>query len=324
MFGVGAIGSGIARLLASRSDYQIVGALELDPAKIGVDLGQAIGLRQEIGIPISDQVKKTLGRRAEVVVHSTQSYIEQALPQLETIIRAGHNAVSTCEEMSDAWAQHREEADRLDRLAKQMGVSVLGTGINPGFMMDWLPVALTAPCQKVNRVRVRRVVNASKRRVQLQKKIGTGLSPATFAEMAARREIRHVGLYESTALIARGLGWELDSIEESIEPVVAKRMAVTDYFTVQPGFVTGVNQVARGLKGGVERLRLELQMSVDSGEDVDEVWIEGDPSLHSIISGIHGDTSTAAVAVNAIRRVIDAPPGLLTMLDLPVVSAWNG
>jgi hypothetical protein len=321
MFGVGAIGSGIARVLAQRSDFQIVGALDLDPTKIGVDLGQAIGLRQDIGLVVSGQVKKTLGRRAEAVVHATNSYLEQVMPQLVMIVSAGHNVVSTCEELSEPWAQHPEAADRLDRLAKKMGVSVLGTGINPGFMMDWLPVALTAVCQQVNRVRVRRVVDASKRRMQLQKKIGTGLSPATFAEMAARREIRHVGLYESASLVARGLGWKLDSIEEIIEPMVAKRMAVTDYFTVQPGFVTGVNQVARGLIAGVERIRLELQMSVDAAEDSDEVWIEGSPSLHSTIKGIHGDLSTAAVAANSLRRVVEAPPGLLTMLDLPVISA---
>jgi hypothetical protein len=321
MFGVGSIGSDIARVLSQRPDFQLVGALDLDPAKTGLDLGQVIGLRQDLEILISGQVKTTLKRRAEAVVHATSSYLEQVIPELETIVGGGHNVVSTCEELADPWSRHPEAADRLDRFAKKFGVSVLGTGINPGFMMDWLPVALTAACQQVNRVRVRRVVDASKRRMQLQKKIGTGLSPATFAEMAARREIRHVGLPESASLIARGLGWELDSIEERVEPLVAKRMAVTDYFTVQPGFVTGVNQVARGLKSGVERIRLELQMSVDTSEDSDEVWIEGNPSLHSAIKGIHGDISTAAVAANSIRRVVEAPPGLLTMLDLPVISA---
>lgn len=318
--GIGAIGSGISRLLAQRTDFQIVGALDTDPSRVGVDLGQAAGLRQDLGIIISGQAKKTLARRAEVVVHSTGSRLDQIMPQLEAILEAGHNIVSTCEELSDPWAEHADLAERLDRLAKKRQVSLLGTGINPGFMMDWLPVALTGATQEVKRIRVRRVVDASKRRVQLQRKIGTGLSPATFAEMAARREIRHVGLYESASLIAKGLGWELDSIEDSIEPVVAKRMAVTDYFTVEPGFVTGVNQVARGLKGGKECIRLELVMSVDAGESSDEVWIEGNPNVHSVVQGIHGDVSTVAVACNSIRRVVDAPPGLLTMLDLPVIS----
>jgi hypothetical protein len=321
LFGVGSIGAGIARVMAERPDFQIVGALDLDRAKIGSDLGQVIGLKREFGILVSDQMRKTLARRADLVMHATGSYFEQVRPQLEMIVGSGHNVVSTCEELADPWAQNARAADHLDRLAKKTGVSVLGTGINPGFAMDLLPVALTAACGQVDRVRVRRVVDASKRRVQLQKKIGTGLSPATFAEMAARREIRHVGLTESASLIARGLGWELDSIDESIEPVVAKRMAVTDYFTVEPGFVTGVYQIARGLKAGVERIHLELQMSVDAGESSDEAWIEGHPNLHSVVKGIHGDISTAAVAVNAARRIVEAAPGLLTMIDLPVVSA---
>jgi hypothetical protein len=321
MFGIGSIGSGIARVLAQRPEIRFVGALDVDPVKGGVDLGQLTGLKRDLGVQVSAQIKRVLARRADVVVHSTGSYLEQVIPELEAIIGAKHNVVSTCEELADPWSQHPKEAEALDRLAKKMGVSVLGTGINPGYMMDWLVLAFTGPCQQVDRVRVRRVVDASKRRMQLQRKIGTGLSPATFAELAARREIRHVGLAESASLIARGLDWRLDSIEEIIEPTVAKRMVVTDFFTVQPGFVTGVNQVARGLSGRVERIRLELLMSVDTGESLDEAWIEGNPSLHSTVRGIHGDISTAAVAANAVRHIVDAPSGLLTMLDLPVATS---
>lgn len=321
MYGVGPIGSGIARALSQRPDFHIIAAIDTDPSKIDKDLSEVIGLRQDLGLKVTGQVKKVLARKAELVLHCTNSYLDQVVPQLEAIISSGHNVVSTCEELSAPWSKNTEAADRIDRLAKKHEVSVLGTGINPGFMMDWFPVALTAVCQQVQRVRVRRVVDASKRRMQLQKKIGTGLSPATFAEMAARREIRHVGMYESTWLVARGLGWDLDSIEETIEPVVAKKMAVTDFYTVQPGFVTGVSQVSRGLKNGVERVRLELLMSIDTLESSDEVWIEGDPNIHSVVKGVHGDVSTAAVAINSIRRVVDAPPGLLTMLDIPVVTA---
>ncbi len=321
LFGIGSIGAGIGRVLAERPDFQIVGAVDLDPAKIGSDLGKAIGLKREFGILVSDQSRKLLARRADVVMHATGSYFEQVLPQLEMIVGARHNVVSTCEELAEPWAQNPSAADRLDRLAKKNGVSVLGTGINPGFAMDLWPVSLTAACERVDRVRAHRMVDASKRRVQLQKKIGTGLSPATFAELAARREIRHVGMTESVSLIARGLGWKLDSIDESIEPVVAKRMAVTDYFTVEPGFVTGVHQIARGWKDGAERIHLELQMSVDAGEASDEVWIEGRPNLHSVLKGIHGDISTIAVAANAAARIVQAEPGLLTMLDLPVLTA---
>ncbi len=320
LFGVGSIGAGIARVLLERPDYQIVGALDADPAKVGRDLGRLIGLRQDLGLVVSNLGGETLAERADVVIHATGSYLTKVLPELQAIVNARHSAVSTCEELAEPWAEQASLADELDRLAKEKRVSVVGTGINPGFAMDVLPLTLTAACQQVRRVRVRRVVDASRRRMQLQKKIGTGLSPAAFADLAAKREIRHVGLTESAALIARGLGWELDSIQESIEPVLATRRIVTDYFTVEPRFVTGVKQTARGIQNREERISLELHMSVDAGESSDEVWIEGHPSLHSVVQGIHGDLSTAAVVVNAARRIVAAPPGLLTMLDLPLVG----
>ena len=319
-FGLGSIGIGIARVLAARPEYEIVGALDLDPSKVGRDLNEALGLKEASGVQVSASVARVLAKPAEVVVHATGSYLESVKAQLSTILRAGHNIVSTCEELADPWAQNGKTADALDRLAKKHQVSVVGTGINPGFAMDTLPLTLTAACQEVRRVRVRRVVDASNRRMQLQKKIGTGLTRVTFAEAAARREIRHVGLTESASLIARGLGWKLDKIEEEIAPVLATRRVVTDYFTVEPNFVTGVRQLAHGIQGGQERITLELQMSVDAGSSSDEVWIEGRPDLHSIVTGIHGDLSTAAVVANTARRIVDAPSGLLTMVDLPLVS----
>ncbi len=320
LFGVGSIGAAIARVLLEQPDFQIVGAVDVDPAKTKCDLGKVVGQRQELGLVISSRVEEALSQRAEVVIQATGSYLTQVLPELQMIVSERHSVVSTCEELAEPWAQNASAADELDRLAKEKRVSLVGTGINPGFAMDVLPLTLTAACQQVNRVRVRRVVDASRRRMQLQKKIGTGLSPAAFAELAARREIRHVGLTESASLIAHGLGWQLDSIQETIEPVIATRRVVTDHFTVDPRFVTGVKQTARGIKAHVERVSLELHMSVDAGESSDEIWIEGHPNLHTVVSGIHGDLSTAAVVVNAARRIVGARPGLLTMLDLPLAS----
>lgn len=318
-YGMGPIGSGIARLIAGREDYQIVGAVDIDPAKAGKDLGPLIGLDYPLGIPISADASRVLKKKADVVIHSTGSVLEQVEPQLQEIIRSGHNIVSTCEELSQPW-KHGRVAKRVDALAKKSGVTVLGTGINPGFMMDTLPVLLTGVCQKVDCVRVRRVVDASKRRQPLQKKIGTGLKVDEFKNRAAKKEIRHVGLSESVALIAQALHWRLDKIEETIEPVIAQRPVQTEFFDVPRGFVTGVRQVGCGIRNGERVIELDLKMSVDAGESVDEIWLEGKPAIHSIIHGVHGDISTAAVAANAIRRVIAAPPGLVTMVDLPIIS----
>ena len=322
LYGLGPIGAACARVLAARpDDYQFVGAVDVDPAKVGQDVATVIGLPGKTGVKVSDKAARVLAKDAQVVVHATGSYFLKVKPQLEQIVKAGKNIVSTCEELAEPWAQHPQAADELNRLAKRHKVTLVGTGINPGYAMDTLPVAMTAVCQRVRRVRVKRVVDASKRRMQLQKKIGTGMTAEAFRQAAAKQEIRHVGLSESVALVARGLGWSLDQIQEQIEPVVATQRVITDYFTVEPNFVTGVRQWGRGLYQGEDRVILELEMAVDAPEAYDEVWIEGTPDLRSVIKGIHGDISTAAVVANTVRRVVESKPGLLTMVDLPIVAA---
>ena len=206
-FGLGPIGAGVARAVAARRNLRIVGAVDIDPAKVGKDVGQFIGLERALGIKISDDAAKTLKRKADVVMHCTSSSLATVEPELAAILRARHNVVSTCEELSmpESTPGGAKIAKRLDALAKKYGVTVLGTGINPGFMMDTLPLVLTGVCQEVTSVRVRRVVDASKRRKPLQAKIGTGLTVEAFKQKAGK-SIRHVGLTQSIALIARALG----------------------------------------------------------------------------------------------------------------------
>lgn len=316
--GLGPIGCGIARVVASRPDYQIVGAIDIDPAKGGKDLGEVIGIDRKLGVKVTSDTAKGLKIKADVVVHSTGSYLTKVESQLAAIMRAKHNIVSTCEELAEPWS-HGAVAKRIDALAKKSKVALVGTGINPGFMMDTLPLTLTAICQEVRGVRVSRIVDASERREPLQKKIGTGLTVEEFNSKAAAKEIRHVGLAESVSQIARTLGWKLDNIEETIEPVVAHDVVRTEYFKVQPGRVTGVHQIGIGTKGGQRVIELDLRMSVDAGESVDECFIDGKPEIHSVVHGVHGDLSTAAIAANAIKRIVQAEPGLKTMADLPML-----
>ncbi len=317
-FGLGPIGSGVARVVASRPDFQIVGAVDIDPVKKGKDVGQVIGQARDLGVKVLDDPTKVLAKQADVVLHCTSSSLALVEPQLAAIIQADLNIVSTCEELAMPWGQ-KAIAKRIDALAKKHKVTVLGTGINPGFMMDTLPILLTGVCQEVKSVRVNRVVDASKRRKPLQGKIGTGLTVEEFKTKAGK-QIRHVGLTESVALLARALRWKLDKIEEAIQPVVATQPVKTEYFDVAPGLVTGVEQWGYGIQNGQCLIDLHLRMCVDAGESVDEVWLEGTPSIHSRIQGVHGDLSTAAVAANSIRRVVAAPPGLVTMADLPIIS----
>ncbi len=317
-FGLGSIGSGIARVVAARPDFQIVGAIDIDPAKAGADVGRVIGLDRDLGVKVSGDAR-ALKKKADVVLHSTSSDLEQVAAQLAAIVAAKHNVISTCEELAEPWS-HGKIAARLNALALKNKVSILGTGINPGYMMDTLPIMLTGLCQNVKGVKVSRIVDASERRAALQKKIGAGLTVSEFDAQAARKEIRHVGLAESVSLIARALRWKLGRIEETIKPVVAQTLVRTEFIKVQPGRVTGARQVGYGIRNGERVIELDLQISVDAGESIDEVWLDGTPEIHSVIHGVHGDICTAAVAANAIRRVIAAPPGLLTMVEVPIVS----
>lgn len=320
-YGIGAIGSEIVRLAAQRKDLRIVGALDVAKDKVGKDLGLAAGLGNRLGVVVRDKAERVLQpESADVVIHSTSSSLAKVMPELERCIRAGMDIVSTCEELAYPKAHHPRLARRLDDLAKEHAVTVLGTGVNPGFVMDSLALALTAPCQNVRRVKITRVVDSALRRIQLQKKTGASLTVEEFREKARLGIIRHVGLLESMMMVADGLGWKLSEIKESIEPVVAEKPRRSKFFEVAKGRVAGVRQVVSGVVNGSEVITLELEISIGAQDPCDAVFIEAQPNIDMVIrGGVFGDTATAAIALNCIPRVLQAAPGLATMRDLALV-----
>jgi len=198
-------------------------------------------------------------------------------------------------------------------------VSVLGTGVNPGFVMDKLVLVMSAAMEKIDKIEVKRVVNASKRRFPLQLKIGAGKTVKEFRKMVLEGKIRHVGLPESVAMISSELGFDVDSIKETINPVVAKKEIRTKFLRVKKGNVAGVHQIAVGTKGKKELIKLELMMYVGAEENYDQIKLKGIPNVNlKIEEGLHGDIVTAAMVVNVIKKVINARPGLLTMSEIPV------
>jgi len=317
-FGIGFVGAETARLARQRPNIQVVGAVDVDPAKVGRDLGEVVA-GEKWDVPIVARPEHILSRAdADIVIHTTGSHLPQVYSELEALIQAGLNVVSSCEELAFPDVQHPDLAEKLDQLARHQGVTVLGTGINPGFLMDRLPLTLTGVCQEVRMVRVVRIVDTARRRFQLQRKTGAGLTVTEFQEQVRAGTIKHVGLPESAALIASGLGWHLDELTESIEPVVGEQVRRSEYFEVEPGGVCGVRQVVRGLSRGREVIRLDLEMALNVENPRDEVILDGIPPIHMIIpDGVHGDRATAAVLVNSIPLVVDASPGLLTVVDLP-------
>lgn len=318
-YGIGPIGAEIARVAAAREGVEIVGAVDIDPAKIGKDLGEVAELGHPLGVTITDDAAALFASTpADVVLHTTGSILERVYPQLEQIVDAGFNVVSTCEELAYPSAQNPDLAADLDRRARERGVTVLGTGVNPGFVMDTLALVMSGICQDVRAVRCQRVQNASTRRQPLQKKIGSGLTIEEFQDLVDKKLVRHVGLYESVTMIAEGLGWRLDEVQETTLPEIAERPVKTDYFEVAPGRVTGVNQLGKGIMGGEEVVTLSLRMYLDAEDQRDEIQIEGTPNVDLVLrGGTHGDRATTALVVNTARRVVAAPPGVITMKDLP-------
>lgn len=324
-FGLGPIGQELARLAADRNSIQIVGAVDIDPAKVGKDVGEVIGLGRKLGVVVRNDPDSLFQEvEADVVLHTTGSYLAQVWPQLEGILSHGLNVVSTCEELSFPAAQHADLAQQIDELARRNGATILATGVNPGFVMDTLALAFSGISQRVTGVRVERIQNASSRRQPLQAKIGSGKSVEEFRALVGAGKVRHVGLQESVFMIASGLGWEIDGYSESTEPVIADHRITTDYFTVEPGQVCGVEQYGRATVGGEEKITLHLRMYLDADPAHDRVNLEGPTPLELIIpGGLQGDRATTAIALNSVPRVVAHAPGLVTMADLPLVVAGH-
>lgn len=318
-YGVGPIGARIVRLMLEKPALEVVGAVDIDPAKAGKDLGEVVAAGRPLGVIVQADAEPVLRAGADVVLHCTSSYLEEVAEQLLRCLEAGAHVVSTCEELAYPFRKHPELSRRLDLCARQHNVALVGTGVNPGFTMDKLVLTLAAATTRVESARAIRIVDAAKRRLPLQKKIGAGMTAEEFRRQVAAGVIKHHGLPESVAMVADGLGLAIDAITETIQPVIAPERVQTDYVEVQPGQVAGVHQVARGLLQGQERVYLELQMYLGAKAPSDTVELTGEPSLTlTIPGGIHGDLATAAVAVNCIPAIVEAKPGLRTARDIPM------
>ncbi len=315
-FGLGPIGLETLKTAAERSWAEVVAGVDIDPAKQGRTLGDLIG-DPSLNVPIT----KSLETDVDVVCHTTGSRVSAVMPQLKALIEKGCNIVSTCEEL--AYPLDEAQRNEIDALAKKHGVSVVGTGVNPGFAMDKLPLTISAVCRKVTSVEVIRIVDASKRREPLQRKVGAGKTQAEFDEAVKAGTLKHMGLVESLYLLAKGLGLELEHVtDELLEPVMADSTVTTQYLQVEAGKVAGVHQRVEARSASGVELSLDLRMYVGAKNPVDRVIIKGSPELDlRVDGGIHGDVATAAMVVNLMPRIVEARPGFLTMDDLPV--SWR-
>jgi 2,4-diaminopentanoate dehydrogenase len=323
--GLGPIGAGVVRQVASRRNLTIVGAVDIDPAKVGRDLGDVCGVGRRLRVKVTDDIAKTIKAvKPDVAVLCTSSSLQKVLPEFEAVLKLKVPIVSTTEELAYPVKSNAGPAKKIDALAKRARVAVLGTGVNPGFVMDSLPIALTAVCEKVTSIAVDRVQDARIRRLPFQKKIGAGLTRDEFMAKVKDASVRHVGLAESISMIADALGWKLDRITDEIHPKIADEAVSSEFLTVEPGLVCGLIQDGVGYRKGQPLITLHMEAYLGAPESYDAVRITGTPALSmKIAGGVHGDIATASITVNSIPKVLQASPGLRTMRDMALPSFFG-
>jgi 4-hydroxy-tetrahydrodipicolinate reductase len=318
LVGLGPIGIEVGRAVQGRSGIEVLGAADPATDKAGRTLGEILGGDGPFPVVASarDLYHQTSARRGrrDVVLLCTGSRLESVAPQIEEAVEAGFHVVSTCEELSLPGFRHADLAGRIDAKAKQHGVAVLGTGVNPGLVMDRLALAAAGACVTVEKLKVTRVVDAAKRRGPLRAKVGAGLTKEEFEAGVAARKLGHVGLSESAAMIAAGIGQPIEEISETIEPVLAS--VETD--GIATGRVLGLHQIARVRAAGEVKVELDLTMAVGA-KAFDRIEIQGDPPVNlTVEGGFHGDRATVGCVVNAIPFVVASPPGIQTVVTLPL------
>ena len=324
--GLGPIGAGVVRQVASRKGFKIVSAVDVDPAKVGKDLGDVCGVGRKLRVSIGDDITRAIkASKPDVAVLCTSSSLKRVVPEFEAVLKQRVPIVSTTEELAYPVKSNSAVARRIDALAKRARVAVLGTGVNPGFTMDALPIALTGVCERVEKIHVDRIQDASIRRLPFQKKIGAGLTREQFMEKVKDGSVRHVGLAESITMIADALGWKLDRVTDEIQPKIAAHKTSSQFLTVEAGQVCGLVQDGVGYRKGEPIITLHMEAYLGAPESYDGVRISGNPPLAMKISGgVHGDVATASITVNSIPKVIEAPPGLRTMRDMVLPSYFGG
>lgn len=323
-FGCGPIGTRLVRLAAEKPNIEFIGAIDL--VNLGQDLGELAKVGRKLGVTISNDAGRILREtKPDLVLHTTGSSLTAIYPQLESIVLSGvKKIVSTCEELAYPYAKQPKLAESIDQLARSNNATILATGVNPGFLMDTWPLVMTGVCEEIKQIKVVRMQDASHRRLPFQQKIGAGKTVEEFQELVESGALRHVGLPESIAMIAGGLNWRLSEITEQIEPVIAEKEVKNELLTVPPGKVAGVRQIGYGWSNGEAVITLDFQAYVGARDCYDAVYITGTPSMEVVIKGgVNGDTATVAMVVNSIPRVLGAQAGLLTMRDVPIVTAWR-
>lgn len=328
VWGTGMMGQGLIGYLLDRpNDVQLVGAIVTNPEKDGKTVGELLGRESDVIMTIDPQ--SVLAEKPDVVCICTQSNLHEITAQVEPCIKAGCNVISIAEKLAYPWVSDQDWAERIDSLAKEHDVTVLGTGINPGFILDALVVAWSSICLRIDRIEAERVNDLSPFGPTVMKSQGVGTTVEQFERGVADGTIvGHIGFPESINLIADALGWCIDEIEETREPIITKVPRETAHVTVAPGDVCGCRHIGRGYSNGELKIELvhpqQIHPELEGIETGDYIRIVGEPEVHMANKPeIPGGKGTYASTGNYIPLVVDAPAGILTVIDLPIPRFWS-
>lgn len=322
--GLGQIGIDICKLILQKDSLHLLAVVDIDPKKIGKDLGEFIGAKK-LGIKIYEDLRFVLQEfQPEVTIITSKSRLPEIANDIILCVEHHSSVVSSCEELLYPFIKYKTLSEEIDLKAKENFTQVLGTGVNPGFIMDTLPILLTSSCIDLKSIRIRRYVDLTKRRKALQQKMGLGLTLQEFRRKLKDSLIGHIGLIESAYFIADFLKIKIDKWSESLQPVVANKNIKTKFFNVKKGDVAGIKQKVLGLKNNKKVISLELEISCKIEESFDEIIIDGTPPIKlKIENGIFGDSATVAMLVNTIPNLLHARYGLVTMKDVTIPSYLN-
>lgn len=328
LLGTGQMGSGIARLVEQKPGLQLVGAYGRRPQRAGTDVGRVVRLGRDLGIVVSNNLDAEVERvQPDIAIQATCSTLDDAQGEIAALVQHGVAVISIAEEMAFPAAASAEAAERLHALTVEHGVAVLGTGINPGFVLDLLVVVLTGVCTEVRAITARRTNDLSAYGHSVLTAQGVGLTPEQFRRGVTRGSVMgHYGFAQSIHMIARAIGWEIERIVEKREPITAHTRRETPFISVEPGQVAGCHQEAVAYRNGDPVITLihpqQVRPELEGIATGDSIHIEGTPEIKlTTTPEIAGGEGTIALAVNMIPRVLNADPGLYSMIDLPVPAA---
>lgn len=326
--GIGAIGTEVMKLVLEKQNIKVIAAVDVRDQIVGKDLGEVIGIGRDVGIKVTNKVGEVFKKiKADVVILTTLSHFEEIFDTAREAIEAGKNVISTCEDAIFPWTRNPALAQKIDKLAKRKGVSFLATGINPGFMMDYLPISLTSIMRKVDKIIIHRVANMASCGLVDWELFGYGKSIEAFNEGLTKGKIGgFIAFRQIMEMVAKALNWGKIDYKEEKMGLVSKSKRVAKCGIIEPGTVHAVKQIARGFKEGREVMTFDEYFIInpDRNEDGMEagnfITIEGEPSVEVTATGEQAfrmALTTAAHVVNSIPALVNAKPGLLTVDDLP-------